>query len=115
MGRIGLIFLGLVLTASACARGGEMSSKDDFDSSRAHVIEIRLSSEAWDALQPGGATKKAAAKAGREGGRTAGVRLRPNGSGYAYVMGEMEFDGKKIAEVGLRFKGNSSYAVSAGA
>jgi len=114
MGRIGLILAALVVAASAAARAREMSAKDVFDSSRSHTIDIRLSADAWDALQPGGAAKKAPAKPTREEGRTAGVRLRPNGSGYAYVMCKMEFDGKKIADVGLRFKGNSSYAVSAG-
>ena len=31
---------------------------------------------------------------------------------YAYVLCDMEFDGKRVADVGLRFKGNSSYSVS---
>lgn len=114
MGRKGILVAVVSLIAAAAARAGEMSARDVFDSSRAHVIEIRLSAEAWDELQPGAGAGKATAKNTREEGKTAGVRLRPNGSGYAYVLCAMDFDGKKIGDVGLRFKGNSSYAVSAG-
>ena len=42
------------------------------------------------------------------------MRLRPASTGYAYVLSEMEFDGQRITNVGLRFKGSSSYVVSAG-
>src|SRR6266513_6029587 len=83
-----------------------------FNSEKAHTIQISMSGEAWEAMQPGNAGKKALAKGTREEGRTAGVRLRPGGPGYAYVISEMDFDGKKIADVGIRFKGNSSYSVS---
>ncbi|HEV8291515.1 MAG TPA: CotH kinase family protein, partial [Tepidisphaeraceae bacterium] len=115
MGRT-LVLLSILLTAAGSASGvPPQSPKDIFQSSSAHTIHIKLSGEAWDALQPGGAAKKAPVKPTREEGRTAGVRLRPNSpSGYAYVLCEMEFDGQGIADVGLRFKGNSSYAVSAG-
>src|SRR5258706_808704 len=114
MGRIGLILSLLFASAAWGAPATQPAAKDVFNPAAAHAIDIRLSAEAWDALQPGGAPKKASAKATREEGRTAGVRLRPNSSGYAYVLCEMEIDGRKIADVGLRFKGNSSYAVSAG-
>ncbi len=101
------------------AMGGLMVSAgparaEIFDSGKAHTVQIKMSAEAWDAMQPGNAGKKAAARGTREEGRTAGVRLRPGGPGYAYVISEMDFDGKKIADVGIRFKGNSSYSVSTG-
>src|SRR5258706_8271190 len=114
MGRIGLILSLLFASAAWGAPATQRAAKDVFNPAAAHAIDIRLSAEAWDALQPGGGTKKAPGKATREEGRTAGVRLRPNSSGYAYVLCEMEIDGRRIADVGLRFKGNSSYAVSAG-
>src|SRR5882724_3886794 len=114
MGRTGLILSILLVATAQAAPAHPSSSRDIFNPATAHTIDIRLSAEAWEALQPGGAAKKAVAKATREEGKTAGVRLRPNSSGYAYVLCEMEFDGQKIGDVGLRFKGNSSYAVSAG-
>src|SRR5204863_1508946 len=114
MGRTGLILSMLFASAAWGAPATQPSAKDVFSAAAAHAIDIRLSAEAWDALQPGGAPKKALAKATREEGKTAGVRLRPNSSGYAYVLCEMEIDGRRIPDVGLRFKGNSSYAVSAG-
>lgn len=64
-------------------------------------------------LQPGAGAQKAGGITNREQGKIAGVRLRPASPSFAYVLGEMEFDGRRIADIGLRFKGSSSYAVSA--
>src|SRR6476661_6124941 len=114
MGRTGLILSILFASAGWGAPATQPSAKELFSSATAHRIDIRLSADAWEALQPGGAPKKASAKATREEGRTAGVRLRPTSSSYAYVLCEMEVDGQKISDVGVRFKGNSSYAVSGG-
>src|SRR5206468_6665707 len=91
-----------------------VSPGEVYDPGRAHTIQVKMSSEAWDLLQPGAGAKKASGGASREQGKTAGVRLRPTSTAYAYVTSEMEFDGQRIADVGLRFKGNSSYAVSEG-
>ncbi len=40
-----------------------------------------------------------------------GEKLPPNNYGfeYVYVKAQLELDGEKVADVGLRFKGNSSY------
>ena len=40
-----------------------------------------------------------------------GQRLKPSpfGNEYAYVKAQIEFDGEKCADIGLRFSGNSSY------
>ncbi len=89
------------------------SPKDVFDLERAHTIHIRMSADAWEKMQPGAAAGKIALNATREEAKKAGVSLRPNGSGYAFVLSEMEFDGQRIADVGIRFKGNSTYSVSA--
>src|SRR5437868_3801462 len=90
------------------------SSARVFDPGRAHTIQINLSGEGWDLLQPDAGARKAAGRTNREQAKIAGVRLRPGSTGYAYVLGEMEFDGRRIADVGLRFKGSSSYSVSSG-
>src|SRR6185295_2512586 len=79
-----------------------------FDPGRAHTIQIKLSAEGWDLLQPDAGARKGAGGTNREQGKIAGVRLRPGSTAYAYVLGEMEFDGRRIADVGLRFKGSSS-------
>jgi spore coat protein H len=92
-----------------------LSPRDVFDPGRAHTIHIRISSNAWDLLQPGVGAQKVTGISNREQGKIAGVRLRPTSpASYAYVLSEMEFDGQRIPDVGLRLKGNSSYSVSAG-
>jgi spore coat protein H len=104
--------------ASACIGAEAAAPKSTgelFDPTRAHTIEIRLSSEGWDLLQPGAGAQKAAAVTNLAQAKAAGVRLRAGApASYAYVLSEMEFDGQRFADVGVRFKGNSSYAVSAG-
>ncbi len=73
-----------------------------------------MSGEGWDLLQPGAGAQKAAAVTNLAQARAAGVRLRPGSpASYAYVLCGMEFDGQQVPDVGLRFKGNSSYFVSA--
>jgi spore coat protein H len=106
------------LLAFSCASvavvaSAPVSPEDVYDPARAHTIQIKLSAEGWDLLQPGAAIQKAGGATNRELGRVAGVRLRPTSPTFAYVRGEMEFNGQRIADVGLRLKGNSSYVVSA--
>ena len=114
MGRTGLILSLLLTSAAQAAPATQPTSKGIFSPSQAHTIQIQLSPNAWDALQPGGAAGKIAANATREQAKTAGVRLASHAGAYASVLCEIDFDGHKIHDAGLRFKGNSSYAVSAG-
>ena len=105
----------LFAVSIAAGAGADASPRELFDPGRAHTIQIKLSKEGWDLLQPGAGAAKGAMITNRAQARTAGVRLRSVQPGsYAYVLCEMEFDGKRCADVGLRFKGNSSYAVSSG-
>jgi spore coat protein H len=98
----------------AAAPLAPVSPVEVFDPFRTHTIHVTLSSEGWDLLQPGAGAQKAGGITNREQGKIAGVRLRPSSPTYAYVLGEMEFDGRRIADIGLRFKGSSSYSVSEG-
>ena len=106
-----VVFYGAAFAVGASA---PVSPGEVYDSGRAHTIQIKVSAEGWDWLQPGAGAKQVGGAANREQGKSAGVRLRPSSPSYAYVLSEMEFDGQRIADVGLRFKGSSSYAVSAG-
>src|SRR4051812_23424666 len=114
MGRIGIIFCLLVAGVARAAPSTQPTSRAVFDSSKAHAIHVKLSGEAWDLLQPNVGATKIAANATTQQAKGAGVRLGTRSGFYAYVLGEMEFDGQKISDVGVRFKGNSSYAVSVG-
>src|SRR6266581_4378727 len=113
MGRIGIIAAAVVLALAAGAPATEITAKDVFDSALAHRIEIRLSADAWDSIQPGNGARKIAANATREQAKTAGVAVSAHAGSYAFVLCEMDFDGVKLPDIGVRFKGNSSYAVSA--
>src|SRR5258705_9266917 len=107
-----LLWVSSVTYVSAAA---PRSAAQLFDPGRAHRIELKMSAEGWDLLQPGAAAQKAASATNRAQAKAVGVQLRSGSpaTAYAYVLCEMEFDGKRLADVGVRFKGNSSYSVSA--
>ena len=73
-----------------------------------------MSGERWDLLQPGAGAQKASGITNREQAKAVGVRLHSGSPTYAYVLAELEFNGRRVPDVGVRFKGNSSYSVSAG-
>src|SRR4051812_9788482 len=102
----------LAFLSLAAARRPALSPADVFDPGRAHTIHVKLSADGWDLLQPGAAAQKMPVATNGVQGKISGVRLRAKApASYAYVQGEIEFDGRRIPDVGLRFKGNSSYSV----
>lgn len=88
-----------------------------FRSTAPHTVEIELSRADWDRMPPTRpsplerllpslpATQPATRPAGDPD------RLPPNSFGlqYLYVHGGVRIDGQRLANVGVRFKGNSSY------
>src|SRR5436190_8033674 len=111
---LGLLLTWILLTGPVAVARPPGSPAELFDPARAHTIHIRISAEGWNLLQPGAGAAKAAGVTNRAQAKIAGVQLRARSPSYAYVLSEVEFDGRRIADVALRFKGNSSYAVSAG-
>jgi spore coat protein H len=94
------------------------SSEEVFDSGRVHTIHLRIPAQAWKMLQPGAAShkpSKRAAAATQPANDDDDVRLRPGqpSARYAYVRSEIDFDGERVTNLGIRLKGNSSYGVSA--
>lgn len=90
-------------------------------------VELHLSAEAWKEMEPppmsfpfgpppGSGQKGAPAEKRAAPGQPAGNR--PRGFGFniefEYVRGQVKFAGQEFADVGVRFKGNSSYMSSAG-
>jgi hypothetical protein len=107
------IFFACALTASSIAAGpatAPASPKELFAADRLHTIEIRMSAPRWNLLEPGAGSQ--ALRAGTESGS---VAVRPGAEAYAYVKSEIDFDGQTVRDVGIRFKGNMSYTVSAAA
>ena len=92
---------------------------DLFGETRLHTIHVHLSADAWQQMQPtwgarfapdGDSPPPTTAPAGS-------ARLGPSPFGYrfAYARANIEFDGESIADVAVRCKGNSSYALGIGA
>ncbi len=94
------------------------SAVNPFSLDRLHEIHLSLTSTAWDQMQPirGGIlgrmfSRPATRPAGPGAVPPEGERRQPSpfGNQYAYVKAQIEFDGEKCSDIGLRFSGNSSY------
>ena len=112
--------------AARTMRGGKAKVKvrDDFYAdTRLHTIHIQLSREAWAQMMPTQSPRYAAfperatkAPTTAPTTRPEGERLGPNpwNYRYAYFRSTVEIDGEAIADVGVRFKGNLSFAAAVG-
>lgn len=96
-----ITLLFLLLTAFNLSVQRSQGGDDDKDTAfwksvyqENHVvpIEISLTSEAWEAMQP--------------------KRTEASDSEFTYVKASMKIDGEPFDDAGLRFKGNSSYRFS---
>ncbi|MGK0185083.1 MAG: spore coat protein H [Verrucomicrobiales bacterium] len=74
--------------------------KSIYEDHRVVEIDITVTAEAWDAMQP----------TPGEGG--AGGRRGESESDFSYAKAEITVDGDQFEDAGLRFKGNSSYRSS---
>jgi spore coat protein CotH len=111
--------LAVVLTFGLCA-SAVAGARDDADSAarvfgpdKVWIAHLQVTAKDWAAMVPTksffGPVDKT--KKGKEETRAEPMR-GGFGFDFAYVEGEFEFDGKKWADVGVRFKGNSSFAMS---
>lgn len=114
-----LVHVVIILICSTLARAeatAPPSTNEVFDPSRVHTIHLRVSSEGWKLLQPGEVTHKPskrsapATQADKDDVRTISG---PAGARFAYVRSDIDFDGQRVSDLGIRLKGNSSYSVSA--
>jgi hypothetical protein len=112
--------LGLLAGVSSLAIAAQAKSESDFfQLDRVHTFHLKLSRQAWDTMQPtrrsllalaffGPATHPTTRKVENhlEGERQP---ANPFGLQYAYVKGLLDYEATAFADVGVRFKGNSSY------
>src|SRR4051794_13218472 len=73
-----------------------------------HVVHVKLTRKAWDDMQP---TRKGLFSGVFAATRPASEERHesPFGYQYVYVHAAIDVDGTSLADVGVRFKGNSSY------
>jgi len=97
-----VVLLGMVGSLAAQETGDEAFWKSVYSDNHVLDLRIKLTGEAWDAMQP-------ARRAGAERGRP-----RSPAQEFSYVKADIVVDGTPLGQIGLRFKGNSSYRSSAG-
>ncbi len=92
----------LLATVSAASNSdpNEAFWKSVYEENRVLKIDIAVTREAWDAMQPPN---------NRRGGRGG-----QSENGFSYVKAAISIDGQAFEDAGLRFKGNSSYRFSQG-
>lgn len=119
-------FFPLLLVALFCSPGhaapATRPAEGFFGLTKLHRVEIRVTPDRWRMMQP---TRRSglAALLGLTGPRPTtqkgvieGERLDPApfGNQYAYVKAAIRIDDQVLNDVGLRFKGNSSYSMAGG-
>ena len=120
------IACGAQVAGSAGADDSRLPAESIFDRHRLWEAHIRISAEAWKRMQPEQAQPAARGMLGNLlrglSGAAPATRLAnaeyerrtPNhfGMEYTYVRGVFEFNGEIHTDVGIRFKGASSYSTA---
>lgn len=134
----------LWLPLAGLAQPREDAASDFFGLTRLHTIDLTLTPEAWDAMEPErrapagfpGFPGPGGPGGGTGGGRQARVEGGPGGPDFhrafeqgqaarpglaaamgiefPYVRGSVVVDGERLDEVGVRYKGNGTYMMSQG-
>ncbi|MFL5331489.1 MAG: CotH kinase family protein [Gemmataceae bacterium] len=130
-----LCIIALPVMAIVMARAADLPAKDFFAAERLHQIEVQLTAENWDKMQPPGGMagpggpppqdkdrdRERDKDKDKERDKDRDGPPRPPGGGgpgnfgfdFTYVPGTVVIDGETVANIAVRFKGNSSYMVSA--
>lgn len=108
------------LTSSASsAQQGEDKAAHLFGPDKVWTAHLHISAKDWDAMHPtrgfgffGQPALRPPAEKGKEKDQPTAPPRGGFGYDFPYVKADLEFDGKKWQNVGVRFKGNSSYALA---
>ena len=103
------LFAALLATAP-WTRAASRETEAFFDPGALHTFHFKLTRQAWEAMQPRGVFGEmfAASRPSKE----EPTHESPFGYRYTYAHADVDFDGHLYRDVGLRFKGNSSYLVA---
>ncbi len=103
--------------ASLAADKSAPQTKDDSESvfglTRVWKIHLHVSAENWKSMQPATGGFPGFGPPPGPGGPGGAFRPGSFGFDFDYVKADVELDGEKLRDVGLRFKGNGSYMLSA--
>jgi len=90
-------------------RAETLTADELFQISKVWTVHLTFSQTAWDTLEPepSGGVGVGFGFIGPEGKRNGISAVR--GLDFQYVHADLEFDGRRFADVAVRFKGNSTY------
>jgi hypothetical protein len=100
-----------LLAIAPHAHGGAPAADGFFNADALRVFHFKLTRDAWDKMQPSRGDLFSGLFAGTRPAKEEATHDSPFGYHYAYVHADVEYDGRLYRDVGLRFKGNSSYLV----
>jgi spore coat protein CotH len=114
---IGSIALGDVATISPLLPAARNASADAapavFKTDALHTLHLKLTRKAWDDMQP---TRKSLFSGlfGKHPADEEEPHESPFGYQYSFVHASLDYNGQTFDDIGLRFKGNSSYLTGKG-
>lgn len=111
----------LLLLLSAVVLHAEEAEPKLFGLTKTHPFHLQLSAADYAAMQPptdavpfgGGAMRPPTGGPGRPAPGSADFGAGNFGFEFNYVKGELEADGKLLKNIGVRYKGSGTYAMSA--
>lgn len=115
-----ILLVGVLAGTSAAGEKGTDPSDALFGEDKLWTIHIRVSQKQWEMMQPSRMPRLAAAlglgrwspppKPGEKAKEGEFADTSAFGYQFAYVKATFEFEGQILHDVGVRFKGNSSYS-----
>jgi spore coat protein H len=101
-----------LLAAAPCAHAQAPAADEFFNADALRIFHFKLTRSAWDQMQPNRGGLFSGLFAATRPAKEEATHDSPFGYHYAYVHADVEYDGRLYRDVGLRFKGNSSYLVA---
>jgi spore coat protein H len=106
--------LPMLLTSSVLAEPASRPAEGFFTPTALHVFHFKLTKSAWEKMQPTRAGIFSGLFPASRPADEETTHDSPFGYHYAYVHADLEYQDHKFPNVGLRFKGNSSYLTGRG-
>jgi hypothetical protein len=105
------VWLIAVVLATLPARAASRETDAFFEPTALHTVHFKLTRQAWEVMQPTRGGLFSGLLAASRPSNEEPTHESPFGYQYTYVHADVDLDGRLDRDIGLRFKGNSSYLV----
>ena len=109
-----LVSQGQAQDAPKTTQSGEAARTEFFDSTKVHQIHLEISASEWDAMQKVGSRSRAGERATEQSDAQSGEKRTYHKGKFPWAIASVTIGDKVLKGVGVRYKGNASFALSRG-